>query len=180
MQQHFLKNNQLLVLREAEPRDAERMLAYFEQVAGESEFLTYGPGEFGMTVEGEQDFLQAVAASPTSLSLLAEVEGALAGNLTFSTGKRPRIRHTGEFGISVARDYWGLGIGGYLLRYLINWARAGGMVRKINLHVRADNLAAMHLYEKHGFVQEGRVTREFYLHGTFHDVCVMGLQIDPQ
>ena len=36
-----------------------------------------------------------------------------------------------------------------------------------------------HLYEKYGFVQEGRITREFYLHGQFVDVYMMGLQLDP-
>jgi RimJ/RimL family protein N-acetyltransferase len=77
------------------------------------------------------------------------------------------------------RIYWNLGIGSLMLAYLIEWARQTGTIRKINLRVRVDNLAAIHLYEKYGFVQEGRVTREFYLHGQFGDVYVMGLQLDP-
>jgi RimJ/RimL family protein N-acetyltransferase len=179
MQQHLLKNGRLLVLREAEPRDAENILAYIEQVAGESENLTFGPGEFELTVEQERAFLQMCFDSPTSLYLLAELDGELAGTLSFSAGKRRRIRHTGEFGISVAQAFWGLGIGGYLLAYLIDWARAGEIVRKINLFVRTDNLPAIHLYEKYGFVREGTQTREFYVRGQFIDVHLMGLQIDP-
>jgi len=45
--------------------------------------------------------------------------------------------------------------------------------------VRVGNLPAIHLYEKYGLVQEGRVTREFYLRGQFVDVSMMGLQLDP-
>ncbi len=179
MQQHFLKNNQVLVLREAEPRDAEKMLAYIEQIASESDNITRGPGEFTMTVEQEREFLQASAASFTSLFLVAEIGGEIAGNLGFRGGDRPRLRHAGEFGISVLKKYWNLGIGGHLLAYLINWARTTGVIRKIDLLVRTDNLPAIHLYEKWGFVHEGCITRHMYMRGEFVDCYAMGLAIDP-
>jgi len=174
-----LKNNLQLTLRCAEPGDAEQLLAYVNQIAGESENITFGPGEFGLSVEEERVFLQQAAASPTSLYLIAEVAGEIAGTLTFSTGKRLRMRHAGEFGMSVLRKYWNFGIGSRMLAYLIEWARQSGTIRKINLRVRVDNLPAIHLYEKFGFVQEGRNTREFYLHGQFVDSYLMGLQLDP-
>ncbi|GHO89230.1 GNAT family N-acetyltransferase [Dictyobacter formicarum] len=179
IQHTLLKNNLQLTLRPARPEDAEQLLVFVEQIAGESENITFGPGEFGMTVEEERAFLQQVATIPTSLYLVAEVAGEIAGTLTFSTGKRSRIRHAGEFGVSVLRKYWNLGIGRHLLTYLISWARQTRIIRKINLRVRVDNLAAIHLYEKAGFVQEGRISREFYLHDQFIDVYHMGLEIDP-
>lgn len=175
----LLKNHLRLTLRRAEPRDAEQLLTYLNQVAGESENITFGPGEFGLSVEEERAFLQQAVELPTSLYLIAEIAGEIVGTLTFSTGKRPRLQHAGEFGMSVLRGYWNLGIGSGLLAYLIEWARQTGTIRKINLRVRVDNLPAIHVYEKYGFVREGRVTREFYLHGQFVDVYVMGLQLDP-
>ena len=45
--------------------------------------------------------------------------------------------------------------------------------------MRVDNLAAIHLYEKYVFIQEGRLTREFYLLGQFVDVSMLGSQLDP-
>lgn len=177
---HFtLKDNLLLTLRRAEPGDAENLLAFVEQVAGESENITFGPGEFEMSVEQEREFLQQVVQSPTSLYMIAEIGGEIAGTLNFNAGKRPRVRHAGEFGISVLRKYWKLGVGSCMLAYLIDWARQSGTIRKINLRVRVDNLPAIHLYEKYGFVLEGRITREFFLHGQFVDAYVMGLQLDP-
>jgi len=177
-QHTLLKNRLQLVLRRAEPRDAEQLLAYINQVAGESENLTFGPGEFGLSVQEERAFLLHMAESPTSLYLIAEIAGEIAGTLTFSTGKRPRLQHAGEFGMSILRSYWNLGVGSRMLAYLIEWARQTDAILKINLRVRVDNLAAIHLYEKYGFVQEGRVTREFYLRGQFVDVYMMGLQLD--
>lgn len=174
-----LKNNLQLMLRPAEPDDAEQLLVYVNQIAGESENITFGPGEFTMSVEEERAFLLINAQSPNSLYLIAEIAGEIAGTLTFSAGKRPRIQHAGEFGTSVLRKYWNSGIGSCMLAYLINWAKQNGTIRKINLRVRVDNLPAIHLYEKYGFVQEGRLSREFYLHGQFVDVFMMGLQLDP-
>ncbi len=178
--QHIsLKNNLLLTLRNAEPRDAERLLAFLDQVAGESENITFGPGEFGLSVEEERVFLQQTAVFPTSLYVIAEIAGVIVGTLTFSVGKRPRLQHAGEFGTTVLRKYWNHGIGNCLLKYLLDWAKQMKTIRKINLRVRVDNLPAIHLYEKYGFVREGRCTREFYLHGQFVDVYMMGLQLDP-
>ena len=178
--QHIeLKNNLLLTLRRAEPKDAEQLLAYIEQVAGESENVTFGPGEFDISLEDERAFLQQTTTSPTSLYLIAEIAGEIVGTLTFSAGKRPRLQHSGEFGMSVLRKYWNLGLGSHMLAYLLDWARQTRTIRKINLLVRVDNLPAIHLYEKYGFVQEGRITREFYLHGQFIDAFLMGLQLDP-
>lgn len=130
-------------------------------------------------MEKERAFLQQGVQTPTSLYLLAEVAGEIAGTLTFSTGKRPRLQHAGEFGITIVRKYWNGGIGSQMLAFLIAWARQNGTIRKINLRVRVDNLAAIHLSEKYGFVQEGRLTREFFLHGQFIDAYLMGLQLDP-
>lgn len=180
MAQHLpLKTNLQLNLRRTEPRDAENVLAFLNQVAGESENITFGPGEFELSVEEERKFLQQATKSLTSLYVIAEISGEIAGTLTFNTGKRPRLRHAGEFGTTVLRKYWNLGIGSHMLAYLIDWARQTSTIRKLNLRVRVDNLPAIHLYEKYGFVQEGRLTREFYLHEQFVDVYMMGLQLDP-
>lgn len=174
-----LKNGAHCTLRHAEPDDAERLLRFVDQVAGESENLAFGPGEFELSVEQERAFLQRIAEEPGSIYLVAEVAGEIAGTLTFMVGKRPRLQHAGEFGLAILRTYWNFGIGGQMLAYLIGWARQNGTIHKINLHVRVDNLPAIHLYEKHGFVHEGRLTREFYLHGQFVDMYMMGLQLDP-
>lgn len=178
--QHMMLTDHLqLTLRPASPKDAEQVVAYLEQVAGESENLTFGPGEFGISLEQERVFLQQAHDLPTSLYLLAEMEGEIVGTLIFSTETRPRVQHGGEFGMSVLRKYWNLGIGGRMLAYLIDWARQTPSIRKINLRVRVDNLSAIHLYEKYGFLREGRRTREFYLQGQFVDVFLMGLHLDP-
>jgi GNAT superfamily N-acetyltransferase len=71
--------------------------------------------------------------------VLREAEKADAsaiGCLNFSGGPRERTAQIGEFGITVRKAYWGLGIGRALIEYLIEWSRNSGVIRKINLKVR--------------------------------------------
>jgi hypothetical protein len=41
-----LKNGIGVTIREAESKDAEKMIAFYNRVGGESDFLSFGKGEF--------------------------------------------------------------------------------------------------------------------------------------
>lgn len=175
---HPLPDGRRLVIREAAPDDARAVLAYVETIAGESDNLTFGPGEFGIELADEVRIIQRFRDDPQQLYLVAEVEGELVGGLTFMAGTRPRIRHAGELGMSVLRSHWRLGIGSRLLDALIAWARAGGTIRKLDLRVRIDNEAAIALYRGRGFELEGTIRRAFCIDGVFVDHFAMGLALD--
>ncbi len=180
MQHHQLLNNSSLTLREARPDDAEKLIVFLKCVENESDNIAREPGDFTMTVEQEQHYLSETSATANNLCLLALIDDEIIGSLNATASHRRRIQHQCEIGISVRRPYWNLGIGGHLMAYLIDWATTGGVIRKINLHVRVDNLAAIHLYEKYGFIREGRVSRELCIRGEFIDGYLMGRLIDPQ
>ena len=174
---HKIKNGKVLLIREAAASDAQSIIEYIGQISGESDFLTMGPGEFEMTVEQEGEYLENAASADNQLYIIGLVDGAIVGSLSFSAGKRPRIRHSGELAMAVRRELWGLGIGSLLLDALIDWASEGDVIKKINLRVRTDNLRAVSLYEKKGFLTEGRLQKEIYLGGRYYDLYHMGLQI---
>jgi RimJ/RimL family protein N-acetyltransferase len=104
-------------------------------VAGESKNLTFGPGEFGISLKQERAVLQQIAEAPISLCLLGEIEDEIAGILTFNAERRLRLQHVGEFGMSVLRKYWNLGLSSHLLDALISWAAQTEVIRKINRRV---------------------------------------------
>lgn len=166
-----------VTVREAEAADAPALLNYIEEVAAETDFLTFGAGEFSLTHEEETEFLENCRASTNEIYLIAWIGDAIAGTLSFSGGNRRRTRHTGEFGMTVRRRFWEQGIGSLLLDTLIAWARSGGVVTKINLQVRADNERAIGLYEQKGFEREGRILNAIRLGGISHDSLCMGLII---
>ncbi|WP_432662066.1 GNAT family protein [Wukongibacter baidiensis] len=178
MKKYRLKNGIFVTLREGKGEDARRVIEYIQRVAGESDNLSFGKGEFNTTVEEEAAFIESCKTLANGLFLIAEHRGKVIGCLTFSGGNRPRVEHYGEFGVSVLKRYWGLGLGGIMIRYLIEWARESGIIKKINLKVKSENIRAVNLYENLGFIMEGTISRFFYHKGRFHDVYVMGLEIE--
>ena len=167
------------VIREATGDDAQMLLAYINDIAGESDNLTFGPGEFTMGIKEEAEFLERSLRSDNCLYLLALDGERIIGSLNFVAGSRPRVAHAGEFGISVRRECWNEGVGSALLSALLNWAQGQKTgIRKINLVVRADNESAIALYKKFGFVKEGKTCRLFRFDDEFVDGLHMGLCID--
>jgi len=167
-----------MIIRNAVESDAEDLIDYMDAISEESNFLTFGPGEFGANVQQEKSFIANLSTKKNTLFIVAEMDGKIIGNLSFSGGPRPRIAHVGEFGISVLKEYWGYGVGEELLQYLINWSKNSGIIRKINLKVRTDNTRGIHLYSKMGFLEEGLLKRDLMINGDFFDSLLMGLSID--
>jgi len=173
-----LKDGRTYEIRNAIPKDASGLIDYLNTIAAESDNLTFGPGEWDVTVEAEIEFIEGVLKSDNQYFVVAELEGLIIANLNFTAGARPRLEHFGEFGVSVLKEYWGNGIAFELIDGLIQWAKSCKKVTKINLQVREDNERAIKLYKKLGFEIEGLVTRTFFIKGVYYNSYQMGKLID--
>ncbi len=169
--------NQNLIIKEAVKEDAKQIIEYVNKISVESDFLTFGKGEFNLSLEDEENIIETSKNTDNSLFIIAKIDGEIVGALNFNGGKRKRTEHFGEFGVSVLKKQWGNGIGKDLIIYLINWAKDTNIIKKINLKVRIDNNNAIKLYEELGFEKEGIIRRYFYLNDEFFDVIEMGLMI---
>lgn len=85
---------------------------------------------------------------------------------------RPGFQHSGSVGMGVLREWRGQGLGEALLAACIEKASAKGLTR-IELEVYTDNAAAIALYRKLGFVEEGLKRRARILDGRTQDLLVM-------
>lgn len=101
-----LRNNATLTIREAKKEDATQILEYVNRIAGETNFLTFGPNEFDFSLESEEQFIENHLNSDNKLFLIAQIAPKLVGSLGFTGGNRPKLRHTGELGCSVLKEYW--------------------------------------------------------------------------
>jgi RimJ/RimL family protein N-acetyltransferase len=83
----------------------------------------------------------------------------------------------GELGMLVDREWRGCGVGSALLQATIDRARDQGL-HKLCLEVFAHNTAAIALYRKCGFIEEGhRVKHYRRASGELWDSIVMGLPL---
>lgn len=174
MNTYLLKDGETVIIRRGTVEDAVKLSHYISRVAGQTDFLTFEPGE----VTGVKNISRENVPAASGLVLLAEVNGKLVGNLNFKRGLRSKVLHAGEFGITVDQQYWGKGIGKLLIANLLEWAQSKQDIRKINLKVRADNHRAIALYKRMGFLEEGLVRREFYSKQMFYDAILMGICLD--
>ena len=156
-----LKDGRECILRNGEERDGQASLANFILVHEQTDYLLTYPDENTMTAEQEARFLQKKTDSETEVEILAEVDGIVAGLAGIETiGGKDKIRHRAEFGISIDRQFWNLGIGTALMNACIECAKAAGY-EQIELTVVAENENAIKMYRKAGFEEFGRNPRGF-------------------
>lgn len=142
-----------IVIEKASCGDAAAMLAYLKQVGGETENLTFGAEGVCCTIEEEAARIHQAENSRDEAMFVAKDGDRIIGDASLSRLPR-RMRHRGDFGIAVVREYWNQGVGRRLMEEIIRFARENAF-EIIELQVRSDNAAAIHLYEKFGFRKMG-------------------------
>jgi RimJ/RimL family protein N-acetyltransferase len=176
-QKFRLKNGKWIVIRSVVKKDAKPLLEYVNQIGGESDFLTFGGGEFKKTKTEEEKIIQEHLRAKNAVFIVAEMNKEIVGNLIASSKNKKRIEHVADFGVSVKKDYWRMGIGEILIKTMVEWAKSSKIIRKINLVVMVHNKAAISLYKKMGFEIEGQLRRDNFIDGKFYDSYMMGLLI---
>lgn len=85
------------------------------------------------------------------------------------------IHRRAEFQIIVHPDYENHGYAGQATQLALVYAFSVLNMYKIYLLVDVENIKAIHIYEKLGFMEEGVLKEEFYLTGQYRDVVRMCL-----
>jgi ribosomal-protein-alanine N-acetyltransferase len=133
---------------------------------------------FGATAWTPEAFWSELAHPDTRTYLVAESTGrGTGGDLLGYAGVMTNGAESDVQTIAVAPSAQGRGLGGTLLEALVEHARGAGATSML-LEVRADNVAAIGLYERHGFDRIA-VRRRYYQPGGV-DAWVMRLRpLDP-
>lgn len=169
-----LKDGRTAVLKAPTIEDAEKLLAYAQATAGETEFLVRCPEEWNITVEQEAAWIHHLRSSPDALGIACYIDGIIAGNCDLRLNARIKTVHRAGIGIAILKEYWNLGIGSAMFMELISAAREHG-TEILELSFIEGNHRGRALYEKFGFCtvaeipkafrqKDGRYCAEIYMH----------------
>jgi ribosomal protein S18 acetylase RimI-like enzyme len=116
--------------------------------------------------------VEARAASWTLDGTFVAVAGS---EVLGSLHVEPSSAGYGEIGMAIVRGWRGRGVGSALMEAAIDWSRERGL-HKLSLSVWPHNAAAIALYRKFGFVEEGRRVKQMRRQsGELWDLVDMGL-----
>lgn len=156
-----LKNGKEVIIRNGDEPNGKEVFDVFNITHEETDYLLSYPEENSFTAEQEAQFLKEKALSSNAVELIAIVDGKIAGMAGIEPiGEKYKVRHRADFGISVLKDYWGIGLGKMLASACIQCAKEAGF-HQLELQVVAENDRAIALYKSLGFVEYGRNPKGF-------------------
>jgi RimJ/RimL family protein N-acetyltransferase len=163
-------------LRAVEKDDLEQFVRWVndpEVIAGNS---LYRPYSFADEEKWYENMRQA---PPDEHPLVIEIRQGGGHWLSIGTlglfDLQWRVR-SAELGIMIGeRSYWDQGYGSEAIRLLLKYAFETLNLHRVFLRVFEFNQRAIRVYEKIGFVHEGRLRQADYYQGKYIDVLLMGL-----
>jgi len=124
--------------------------------------------------EEEIDFLSKALSrleKDETFYMLAEIGGKVVA--VSEIGRRSGYeKHVGVIGIAIRSGFRDLGIGTEMIKTLVEQAKEMGL-KVLTLSAFASNKRAVHVYERVGFVQTGRIPKKFSKEGKYIDEIVM-------
>lgn len=171
-QEYRVKGMQYTI-RSAVEKDADTLCSLRVQLDGETENMDREAGEAFIDVAGFRELIRMDTAKRNHLFLVAVASGDIVGYCRCAGSELKRFSHQVEFGVCVARSFWGYGIGRELLESSLQWVEQQG-IEKVTLKVLATNDKAIRLYEAGGFEIEGVLKRDRrHADGRYYDTVVM-------
>lgn len=156
-----LKNGKEALLRNGTKADGKEVFETFNATHAETDFLLSYPDENSFDAEQEGRFLDEKTGSLGEIEIIAIVDSKVVGTAGIeAVGAKYKVRHRAEFGISILKEYWGLGLGRALTGACIQCAKQAGY-KQLELNVVANNERAVSLYRDMGFKEFGRNPRGF-------------------
>ncbi|MGH2740871.1 MAG: diaminopimelate decarboxylase [Actinomycetota bacterium] len=157
-------------IRTGRPRDAHAVVQLLRAVAGEGRFLRME--DTALTARQMRRRFRRRKGDGHAV-FVAVAGREIVGHLDVSREVGEATRHVASIGMAVSMPWRRKGIGAALIRAAIDWGRRVG-VEKLGLAVYPHNVAAMGLYRRFGFVEEGRLSGHSKKPSGYEDEIIMG------
>lgn len=165
-----------ITLREATPVDAKELLRVMTILDKETPYLLVNQQSLKLDPEEMAKQIDFIYEQDNQLILLAFNNEELIGVATVMADMDAPLKHIGEIGISILKEYWDFGLGTIMLEEIIEWTQEHQIIRRLEIKVQKRNERAIHLYNKLGFETEGIMKYGFLSENNeYLDVVMMSL-----
>ncbi|ABS61053.1 GNAT family N-acetyltransferase [Fervidobacterium nodosum] len=122
----------------------------------------------------EEEWIKRNAISHNNLTFAIEADNKIIGTVGFKD--IDWIARSAEYGIAIyTPEYWNKGIGTEVTQLMLRYGFEYLNLNRIWLRVFENNPRAQRVYEKCGFIQEGRERQGRYYKGHYWDVIRMSI-----
>lgn len=150
-----------LVIDRGQAADGDDALELYLGVLAEERWFIASPDEVLLDGDAQGAHIAWLNRQENSVFLTARLGAELVGALKITGGDLRRGRHVGRLEVWVGERWREAGVGWALLTAGVRWAEECPRLSKLSLCVFDDNPRAIHLYERLGFVVEGRRVGEY-------------------
>ena len=166
------KDGREVILRTPRWEDLDGLMELINSLVEEGADIEYDTKK---TREEEVDWLSRAIAQlekGNRLHMVAEVEGKVIASCGITKRRFTCENHVGDLGILIKSGYRDIGIGSEMMKTLIDQARVMRL-KILSLTVFATNKRAIHVYEKVGFKEIGRIPKGIFRNGKYIDRVMM-------
>ncbi len=169
-----LPTGEEITFRLPKKQDVVQMMEYINTLSSEQTFILRQGDQLSLKEETEYvaSLLKNIA-NHTSVYVLAICNEKIIGSSGIDMREHAQ-KHEGLFGISIAKEYRGIGIGRLLMQTVLDEAQAQlSQLRIITLGVFGQNTIGRNMYEKFGFKEYGWLPEGIVRKGVYDDHIFM-------
>lgn len=172
-----LKSGKVVLIRQAESKDAEKLLRCIQNYIPQSEFIPKLEEEMTCNPEETQEWIRSFSGITNSLLLVAEFENNIVGNIDLTGSKRQIMQHTAVIGMGMLPEFQNSGLGTALLSTAIDWSKKNAVLELLWLQVYTENVLGVNLYKKMGFEESGIIKNFFKSKDSYSDQLTMSISV---
>lgn len=162
-----------VLIRLLKPTDAEEALSFINALIDERAKIAW---QKPFTIKEEEKWLKETIEknnNGVSVHLVVEIDGDLVGTCGIEKLQGHAMSHIGDIGITLSKKYRNIGIGKEVIRTLFEIGRDVLKCKIATLDCYSNNEHALHVYEKMGFIEYGRLPMGVNYYGNYVDSIMM-------
>ena len=167
----FMIAGEHVILRAFEREDAERCYRWMN----DPNIVRTLKSRYPIAFQGEIEWIErAMLSSSTERHFAIERRDDRSHIGNASIHDIDWVSRTGWFGLFIGEPAaWNRGFGTDAIRTLVRFAFEEMNLRKLRIHVFDYNEKAKHVLLAQRFIEEGKLRRDFYREGVFHDIVIL-------